>query len=473
MGRDAVAALVFLATVGAMPAVALTGSVALGVPLGAAATLVTSAIGASVATLTGTSVVLWVVGAALATNCLAALAIAGRSAGHTRWGSAVSVRGTALLVWYGVPALALLMLFRPAPIWWDARSIWWFHASWFRAGGDAVRSGLTNPAVAFSHPDYPPGDPAAIAALWSITGSGKDLPLAATTTAALTALAVVVIAMVLVIEHRDSLGSDVLVTSAALLLVVAAVHLGQGYASGGYVDVLCSALLVGALAAFVEVDDLRAAMGAGALALAGASVTKSEGLLFGAMIVMVAVVAARGRRRAVLIFGSVALAPAVLWQVAVWSAGAPANSDLGGTGVDILVRLGRPDFWDRLVVAGPHVAREVYLIVLPAVLVLGLLAATTRGRWRTSTQALPLRTPAALVAAAVLSAVALAFTYALGVTDLSRWVPTSLERVSSTPKLFALAGLVAMIPATLELLRSHDPQPRRAEAEVGSRSGAA
>ena len=43
----------------------------------------------------------------------------------------------------------------------DARWIWWFHAAWFRAGGDVARDGMADRAFAPSRPGYPPLAPGA------------------------------------------------------------------------------------------------------------------------------------------------------------------------------------------------------------------------------------------------------------------------------------------------------------------------
>ncbi len=310
-----------------------------------------------------------------------------------------------------------------------------------------MRDGLANPAVAFSQPHYPPGVPAAIATLWRATGGSEDLWLAQSFTSVLTGLALASLALMLVHEHRDGL-----TIAAATALVGAAVPLGGGLAANGYVDVLSAALLVTALAAYVCIHDPRLAIGAGSISLAAAAVTKNEGFVFGALVLGVVIVATAHRRRIVAAAGVVALIPAILWNVVfkVWGVNSPDDlgADSPGDFLGVLSGTG----WERLKVAGPAVIRETYLIVVPAIVVLLLLAVAL---WREGDRPLaglrPLRPALAFVSMAILSAIVAASVYAAGGYEMVWWLGTSLERVSSTPKLFALAALVSMTPVAGQL----------------------
>ena len=62
------------------------------------------------------------------------------------------------------PLLLAALLTRRLPVSWDARSIWWFHASWFEQGGAATRAAMhATRRWPLSHPDYPPLAPATTA----------------------------------------------------------------------------------------------------------------------------------------------------------------------------------------------------------------------------------------------------------------------------------------------------------------------
>ena len=54
------------------------------------------------------------------------------------------------------PLLLMALLVRRPPVSWDARSIWWFHASWFEQGGAATRAALATPSSWKPQPQYAP-----------------------------------------------------------------------------------------------------------------------------------------------------------------------------------------------------------------------------------------------------------------------------------------------------------------------------
>ena len=53
----------------------------------------------------------------------------------------------------------------------DARSIWWLHAAWFRAGGRLAAQAMEAPAYGGSLPSHPPLVPSVIAAVWHVDGA--------------------------------------------------------------------------------------------------------------------------------------------------------------------------------------------------------------------------------------------------------------------------------------------------------------
>ena len=179
--------LVFVFVVGFPPAVALSRSWTLAVPLSAPVSLVVCGCSAFVSVVFGLLFLPTLAACSLFATAWSAWSV---------WrvapsGQASSVlQGDGALAGFISAVLGLVILcYRSAPPGaWDANVIWWFHASWFEAG--RVRSfGNENPLFLYSQPDYPPGDPAVIAGIWRLTGS-RDLHYAQAATSILTALTV-------------------------------------------------------------------------------------------------------------------------------------------------------------------------------------------------------------------------------------------------------------------------------------------
>lgn len=193
----------------------------------------------------------------------------------------------------------------------------------------------------------------------------------------------------------------------------------------------------------------------------------------------VALLTTRHDKRFVAISGSAALAPAVIWGILVKAYGTSANSDLGAESPTDFLRVLKPEGRTRLIEAGPAVFRGTYLMVAPALVVCVLLtvALWRRAGDRRLANLGPLRPAFALLSMAVASGVITSLVYAVGIPDLTWWLSTSLERVTSTPKLFALAALVSMTPVGIKLYTRDLPtvtnsrgSPRRRAAPLQTTS---
>ncbi len=433
--------LLFVAIIAAVPGIVLTRSLHIGLAIAPAVTLVTAAVGGIVATALSLSTTWCVLVLALVANITAVVPAALRWRRGEKSRVSRSADGLGVFTWYALPTVFVLAAFPAAPTEWDARSIWWFHSSWFYAGGATVRRGILEPLLSYSHPDYPPGVPAATATLWHLTQRGRDLWLAQSFTAVLTALAIAGLATVLLAGRRDPVK---LVAVSALSF--AAVGLAAGAAAHGYVDVLCAALLVASLVAFTSLSDQRQALLVGGMSLAAAAVTKNEGLVFGIVALVVAVGFGAHKRLSTAGAGLVALTPALAWQLVVKSTGAHIEGDVSPGGI---LHAGSLEFRTRFWEALRAVGHETYLYLGPAAAALALLAFLARLE-PTKAQLIhkELLLVAVLVLAAVLTAIGIAVIYAIGVRDVAWWVASSLVRVSATPKLFALTALaVASRPA--------------------------
>jgi len=357
------------------------------------------------------------------------------------------------------PLVVAVAALPAAPLGWDARSIWWFHASWFRSGGQVAQDSLGNSLLSFSQPDYPAGNSAAIATLWRLTGSVENLELAQALTSVMFGLAVACLGLVLVHRHR-SLAS----IGAATVLVAAGSNLGQGLAAAGYVDVLCAALLVTALTAHLCLIDARLALALGSVALAGASVPKNEGLTFGFIVLIAAIAATRHGRIRVAAWGALALVPALSWSLVVRVHLAEPIEDQAPLSSD-------PQVWERLGVSIPAVFREISPVVWPTLLVCLLLAvAIALGRQRSSPPWSSLVPACTLPAVRIACAFCASMAYAVGPYDLSWWFATSLDRVAATPELFAMASLVTMVPVATALWKMSTLESEN-EGVAGPRDG--
>jgi len=206
-------------------------------------------------------------GSALTVGALAPLTTVRK----VRAGFAVAPRDGLLLT---APVLVLgwvLTTLERVQVSYDGRSIWLFHARML-AGGRQLFLAQAH-LFAFSHPDYPPLVPAAVALGWRVAGA-TELVIGALTACA-TLLAGLAVAR--------ALGSTGRLAPAAAALCVGVLYGVWGqYASNGFVDPLCAALVLAA-----AVSGLLGAPGEAPLALtlvALAAVTKNEGLVFGLVV---------------------------------------------------------------------------------------------------------------------------------------------------------------------------------------------
>jgi len=138
------------------------------------------------------------------------------------------------------PLVILALAALNPPVEWDARSIWWFHTSWFWGGGSSVQPALGNAALAFSHPDYPPLVPATIAIAWRASGSSSlQLALELSTMLTMTALAT----LGFVVRNLVAAASAWWGRVAGLAVALSAWMLASNTVARGLVDHLWSACL--------------------------------------------------------------------------------------------------------------------------------------------------------------------------------------------------------------------------------------
>lgn len=327
--------------------------------------------------------------------------------------------------------LAMLVLtFRPPqPIAWDARSIWWFKASWFEAGGDVVVDAVRNPIMTFSHPEYPIGVPSFLGAVWGLVG-GENLELAMAITAVLTAMALA--ALVATVFGRARIESASLVIPVALAGAIA--MQGQGLAAAGYVDVLCGCLVALAFVGFIR-D--RSASAVAVVAWTASSLTKSDGLFFAVLLSAVALVVVEHRLRFAVTL-AVAAVPALMWMGIVRLLNPDLATDVAPGGFVRLLLFDR-ERWTRLWDALPGVWSEMWpFLFASAVATVGLVA-------RVGRSGAAVRLAVACLTATVLVTAGLVTVYAAGLPDVHWWLDTSLDRASVTPKALALITIAVCV----------------------------
>ena len=231
-----------------------------------------------------------------------------------------------------VPLLLPALLVIRYPVNWDPRSIWWFHASWIDAGSSSFRDALGNPALVFSHPDYPPLAPATVAAAWTATG-GTGLWVAQVVTTVLTLSAVALLAYA--VRHLVPTAHPMVARLVALGVALSLWSLADYGIAGGYVDHLWSAALAAAVVLLLidgnvcraeggDHPDRGGGLALAVLLLAVAAVTKNEGLVAAAIVAVLVTVRLRRRLlRAAWVW--VPVIAGVAWTVVARSFGAASD----------------------------------------------------------------------------------------------------------------------------------------------------
>lgn len=351
---------------------------------------------------------------------------------------------------------------------WDAWAIWTQHARFLHRGAAQGWRHLFDPALGWSHNEYPLLVPTAIARLWAYAGEGTGAP-------ALVA-GVHCLAPLLIVFGAVARAAGLLPAAAALGLVSANVGwFLWAYSLGA--DVPAAALLCAAAGALVEADATDGRARRGLEILAGVALglsgwTKDEGLMFVAVFVPFALLRA-GRagalpRALALVAGlAVPLAVRAHFQVALAPALAGALTT-GQTASGVLARLVDPGRWGKILGAVPgHLpGRADWLHVFPFVLAV---LAGARPRTLLRSYAVP-----ALGAYA-----AFLLVYAATPLPLDYHITTSAPRILQQPfpalvlGLFAAAGMPAAGVVSAEAPPAAPGGRGRRERRRADRAGAA
>ncbi|HEY7947715.1 MAG TPA: hypothetical protein VID75_08565 [Acidimicrobiales bacterium] len=314
MTAAALVAMVVLAAAGALPVLALVGARWVAVPLIPLGGAVLAAGAAAGMVAVGGSLVVWF--AALAASvgvACTALWIVRPTARPWRRHAVESPPGVRLvrlvrLVAFVAVALAAawsLTALRTPSVGFDARTIWMLHARWYADGHTTSLAALRNTALFFAHAGYPPLIGGTVAVAWLVTGVDSDR-FGVVIVALLNACAVMAAAWVLVdlgrrcarwsanrSEPGDALSTgrgagivpSLVGSVAAGLLVLVAFGVAGPFATNGYADMLWATAAVGAVGFGLVLSGRRSDLGAAAVLLAVAGLTKDEGYVTSMVIV--------------------------------------------------------------------------------------------------------------------------------------------------------------------------------------------
>lgn len=127
-----------------------------------------------------------------------------------------------------------------ATIDWDARSIWYFHASWLNGPASVYLDAQRASELAFSHPNYPLLGSASMAVTWCLTGGAVNLTLASQVIGLMTILTTALAGSVTL--KRLAPRTNPLVAGLAFALLLGAMlNTALGLLARGYMDSLQAA----------------------------------------------------------------------------------------------------------------------------------------------------------------------------------------------------------------------------------------
>lgn len=333
----------------------------------------------------------------------------------------------------------------PAPLAWDARSIWLFHASWLNASSSAYLNAAPSSEMAFSHPDYPILGPASMATVWGIAGGAENLTLGIQTT---TVIAVLVVGLAgsIAIRHFAPQGNPVLTTAAMLGFVGAALAVADGRIDEGYMDAMQACFVVALAAQLFRLLRARASWDSAALAAVlaiGAISVKQEGFWF-TVIILCAFLLVTVRSQSLAKYLPLAAAVSFygVWKIFLAVVKARDTSDAAGV-------VGRfPELVDRgslawsiiVRIVTNEIAHSVVPLLIALIVAMGAALIAKRGAFAKEMVFL------AITVLGILGTIVL--TYALGNTrnQLDWWVVNSFSRVVGTDQLLTwLAVLIAVV----------------------------
>lgn len=348
--------------------------------------------------------------------------------------------------------LALVVLYPPAPLGWDARSIWLFHASWLNDSATAFIDAQHLTAIEWAHPDYPLLGASTIAVLWGILGQGENLTLGLQIVTVITVLTAALSGS-LAISNLSKTGNRWINLAAFGLLIIAGFSIGGGLFNQAYMDTLQAFVVICLMSALIPAligrMNFTQAFFAGIVGIAAMSV-KQEGFWFALIVVAVMlVISFQDQYNAKYLPLALLLGFFALWKIFLESIHSVQQADVAGisdrlpellnfdsTAWTILMRLLANEGFASL-------SKTAVLIVLFSVAIL----VSNPGR-------VTFKLVSLLIASWLLIIAVIFLTYALAQTrdKIDWWLATSYIRVISTPILIGwFIVYVGVITATQRL----------------------
>ena len=455
---------VFFLAVGLIPAYLLCGGSILTIPLSGATAGLICAIAGMASITTRTALLPWValswavaVGAAHWTSRTSRSRSEGDGSPRPArradyWRSATSLAIIASIV------SPTLLATRSAPIAWDARSIWFFHAQWFQAGGARAASSMANPAFAFAQADYPPLTAASTATLWNVYRGG-DRWVALTINLWLTLSAVVLVGMMVTRLARARAQPPAAL--ACGLLGLAMFGTAGGTATDGLVDLLWAAWLTAGAVTLLLLPTTRANQLTGMVCVSAASMTKAEGLAVGLLVVAAVTVRHRRHIRHAT-WAVLALAPALAWVALMRALGAHGTGALYGAGIRGLLR-GDPTVLDRI---GPTVS-SLWSELAPLGAVATVLMALASFPLARHRHHLGLGLGTQMLSLPTVIPVIYFFVYVTGVFEIHWWLSSSLGRATIVVRTLLLTEIAIWLIVLIDLIVCGDKRTTTAPRKTG------
>jgi hypothetical protein len=353
----------------------------------------------------------------------------------------------------GLLLSAMAAITTPAPLAWDARSIWFHHAKWLNGPAEYFLEAQYLPAG--NWPDYPFTGPAVMTLSWQLSGGAENFWLASRIVGVFVLL-VGIFAGYLLAERFAAKAHFGFKLAGILLLSTSLTLLADGYFNAGYQDAL-QAALVGLV--FVSVLSLKDSSWRDLLPPAAAFLLaaniKQEGFWFatGALLLALAIQAFDRNLK------PLALIAVPIGFRAIWSAfqdfvGMPDN----GHTAEVIERFPLLFSGDAEVASNlqlvfsngiqPRSMNYLLLVALAAVILVALGRTPSLGK-RFALGAVAILAPYGVLFVAVV-------TYVLGQSGgLEWWLGTSYTRITAT---FEFLSLLTIVMAAFSLLPEARPK---------------
>lgn len=367
----------------------------------------------------------------------------------------------------GLAALLSVMaaVSTPAPLAWDARSIWFHHAKWLNGPAEYFLEAQFLPAG--NWPDYPFTGPALMTLSWQLSGGNENFWLASRISGVLVIL-VGLLAVFVLANHLAPKAHFALKIGVAVIFASSLTLLADGYYNAGYQDTL-QAALVGLLFALVLAmkNSRWGDLVLPTVVFILASNIKQEGFWFATGVLVLALLVQSIQRNFItLALLAVPVIVRIGWSWFQDHIGMPDN----GHTAEVIERFPLLFSGDSEVATNlqlvftngiqPRSMSYILLVALSAIVLVIL------GRGEGFVSRIPVSLAAMLAPYGVLAVAVV--TYVLGQSGgLEWWLGTSYTRITAT---FELLSLVALLITVFSLLPEAKPKAVVAQKPISKKA---